>query len=89
MDFWASLEHKIKYKYENGVPKNISKELISCARMINKLDTKMSKLGEETMKQLTESMEKNEPEQINQIKLIEKLEKVLLMNSEGKKNEIR
>ena len=81
MDFWASLEHKIKYKYENGVPKNISKELISCARMINKLDTKMSKLGEETMKQLTESMEKNEPEQINQIKLIEKLEKVLLMNS--------
>ena len=36
-----------------------------------------------------ESMEKNEPEQINQIKLIEKLEKVLLMNSEGKKNEIR
>ena len=57
--------------------------------MINKLDTKMSKLGEETMKQLTESMEKNEPEQINQIKLIEKLEKVLLMNSEGKKNEIR
>ena len=89
MDFWASLEHKIKYKYENGVPKNISKELISCARMINKLDTKMSKLGEETMKQLTESMEKNEPEQINQIKLIEKLEKVLLMNSEVKKNEIR
>ncbi len=89
MDFWASLEHKIKYKYENGVPKNISKELISCARMINKLDTKMSKIGEETMKQLTESMEKNEPEQINQIKLIEKLEKVLLMNSEGKKNEIR
>lgn len=89
MDFWASLEHKIKYKYENGVPKNISKELISCARMINKLDTKMSKLGEETMKQLTESMEQNEPEQVNQIKLIEKLEKVLLMNNEGKKNEIR
>ena len=89
MDFWASLEHKIKYKYENGVPKNISKELISCARMINKLDTKMSKLGEETMKQLTENKKKNEPEQINQIKLIEKLEKVLLMNSEGKKNEIR
>lgn len=89
MDFWARLEHKIKYKYENGVPKNISKELISCARMINKLDTKMSKLGEETMKQLTESMEQNEPEQVNQIKLIEKLEKVLLMNNEGKKNEIR
>ena len=56
MDFWASLEHKIKYKYENEVPKNISKELIACSKLINKLDTRMSRLGEETMKQLTDSM---------------------------------
>lgn len=87
MDFWASLEHKIKYKYENDVPKNISKELISCAKMISKLDYKMSKLGETTMKELTDSMENVSTE--NDIKLIEKLEKVLLMNSKGNKNEIR
>lgn len=87
MDFWASLEHKIKYKYENEVPKSISKELITCARMINKVDTKMSKLGESTMKQLTDSMEKNaEPVgEAEKIKLIEKLEKVLLMNKDTKK----
>lgn len=87
MDFWASLEHKIKYKYENGVPKNISKELIACARMISKLDTKMSKLGEETMKQLTDSMENIEPK--NDIKLIEKFEKVILINKKESENEIR
>lgn len=88
MDFWASLEHKIKYKYENAVPKNISKELIVCSRMISKLDTKMSRLGEETMKQLTDSME-NVEESANDIKLIEKLEKVLLINKKESENETR
>ena len=34
---------EIKYKYENEVPKNISKELVSCAHMINQVDVKMSK----------------------------------------------
>lgn len=87
MDFWASLEHKIKYKYENEVPKNISKELISCARMIHQLDKKMSRLGEATMNELTKSMETLEP--TRDIKLIEKLEQVLVMNSKGKKDEIR
>lgn len=87
MDFWASLEHKIKYKYENGVPKKISKELISCAQMINQLDKKMSRLGEAAMNELAESMETFEP--TNDMKLIEKLEKVLVMNSKGKKDEIR
>lgn len=87
MDFWASLEHKIKYKYENEVPKNISKELIACSKLINKLDTRMSRLGEETMKQLTDSMEHAEPK--NDIKLIEKLEKVLLINKKENENEIR
>lgn len=41
MDFWASLEHKIKYKSKSKVSKNKSKELITCAKMINKLDNKM------------------------------------------------
>lgn len=84
-DFWASLEHKIKYKYENGVPKNMSKELVACAKMINKLDTKMSKLGEATMEQLTESMENSPTQEIPDTKLIAKLEKVLLMNKDNKK----
>lgn len=45
MDFWASLEHKIKYKYDEKLPKNISKELIACSKIVNKLDKKMSSLG--------------------------------------------
>lgn len=39
MDFWASLEHKLKYKKD--VSKKTSKELINCAKIISKLDNKM------------------------------------------------
>ena len=42
MDFWASFEHKVKYKTEQNINKNTSKELITCAKMINKFDEKMA-----------------------------------------------
>ena len=51
MDFWASLEHKINYKYEKQVPKNVQKELKECAKMTQKLDKKMSNLGNTLMQE--------------------------------------
>ncbi|MBQ2938561.1 MAG: GTP pyrophosphokinase family protein [Clostridia bacterium] len=45
MDFWASLEHKIKYKSDKEITKATSKELIQCAKLINKLDNKMMLLN--------------------------------------------
>ena len=44
MDFWASFEHKVKYKTAHDVSKKTSKELVSCAKMINKFDDKMISL---------------------------------------------
>ncbi|WP_430884323.1 GTP pyrophosphokinase [Fusibacter sp. JL216-2] len=41
MDFWASLEHKIYYKYRNQAPKNITDQLKVCANMITLLDDRM------------------------------------------------
>lgn len=41
MDFWASLEHKMKYKPKTELSKSASKELVSYAKMIQKLDQKM------------------------------------------------
>ena len=38
MDFFASLEHKIKYKPKNGLTKKASKELVQYAKAINKID---------------------------------------------------
>ncbi len=47
MDFWASLEHKIHYKFEGNAPEHIKNELISCAQMVAELDAKMLRLNEE------------------------------------------
>lgn len=41
MDFWASLEHDLKYKNNNKISKKVSNELVKCAKMINKLDNQM------------------------------------------------
>jgi putative GTP pyrophosphokinase len=46
MDFWASLEHKIYYKYEGNAPEYISQELKECADMISMLDGKMLHLNQ-------------------------------------------
>ena len=47
MDFWASLEHKIHYKFEGDAPEHIRTELIECAKMVSDLDVRMLKLNEE------------------------------------------
>ena len=54
MDFWASLEHKIQYKFTGEVPEDISEELLQCAKMVSALDAQMLKLNQEIM-ELAES----------------------------------
>ena len=46
MDFWASLEHKIYYKFEGHAPAYISEDLKSCAEMVSQLDERMLSLNE-------------------------------------------
>jgi len=50
MDFWASLEHKIYYKFEGHAPDEISQSLRECAKMVSELDAKMLSLNEEIKK---------------------------------------
>lgn len=47
MDFWASLEHKIHYKFEGDAPEYIRNELVECAKMVTDLDARMLKLNDE------------------------------------------
>ena len=47
MDFWASLEHKINYKFEGNAPDHIRNELVECDRMVAELDERMLSLNEE------------------------------------------
>lgn len=49
MDFWASLEHKIHYKFEGDAPEHIRTELIECAKLVSDLDARMLSLNEEIL----------------------------------------
>ena len=49
MDFWASLEHKIHYKFEGDAPDHIKEELVECAHMVADLDARMLSLNEEIL----------------------------------------
>ena len=46
MDFWASLEHKVRYKYDNEIPQSVSAELVECAEEIAALDKRMYNIHE-------------------------------------------
>ncbi len=56
MDFWASLEHKIYYKYNKNIPKRLIKELNEAASSVSQLDEKMESINKE-VKQFKESNE--------------------------------
>lgn len=47
MDFWASLEHKIYYKYNKEIPLELSNQLIEAAHTAALLDRKMENLNDE------------------------------------------
>ena len=49
MDFWASLEHKMHYKFEGDAPQHIKDELVECAHMVTDLDARMLSLNEEIL----------------------------------------
>ncbi|WP_226035157.1 GTP pyrophosphokinase [Aquibacillus saliphilus] len=59
MDFWASLEHKIYYKYKKEVPKRLKNELKDAATSAMELDKKMENIHLE-MNQLKENVELEE-----------------------------
>lgn len=44
MDFWASLDHKLNYKYDGRIPDDVISELMDASNEVNKLDDTMSKL---------------------------------------------
>ena len=49
MDFWASLEHKIYYKFEVEGPAYLQQELKACADMVDMLDAKMYSLNQDIL----------------------------------------
>lgn len=51
MDFWASLDHKLRYKFTDDLPDDIIKEVYDCSQVISDLDLKMEVLNQKINKQ--------------------------------------
>ncbi|NGM84405.1 GTP pyrophosphokinase family protein [Paenibacillus sp. 7124] len=49
MDFWASMEHILYYKYDKQLPAHVADELKSAARAADELDKKMLRLRREIL----------------------------------------
>ena len=46
MDFWASLDHKMRYKFPGVIPEEIQKEIYWCSQYVKMLDQKMLAVNE-------------------------------------------
>jgi putative GTP pyrophosphokinase len=57
MDFWASLEHKIYYKYDKAVPERLIDELREASLAASELDAKMERLHEEVLQHSRDTAE--------------------------------
>ena len=47
MDFWASLEHKMNYKFEGNAPEHLKNDLVECSKIVSMLDTQLMMLNDE------------------------------------------
>ncbi|MBQ8382377.1 MAG: GTP pyrophosphokinase family protein [Clostridia bacterium] len=44
MDFWASLEHDLRYKSDKDIPASIGEDMLRCANEIAEIDAKMQSI---------------------------------------------
>ena len=81
MDWWASLEHKIRYKFEGKAPQHINEELKACSDIVNMLDAKMLSLNEEVQALPKVGVEEQHEENVRmqkmweENKIVDKLQK--------------
>ncbi|WP_419997518.1 GTP pyrophosphokinase [Streptomyces boninensis] len=67
MDFWASLEHKIYYKYDGHVPPGLVASLTEAAHLAEQLDQRMEELHTEVRGAESERAEDDAPDQDEQL----------------------
>jgi putative GTP pyrophosphokinase len=46
MDFWASLEHKLRYKSSDEIKDDLQSQLKECAEQISLVDSQMQEIHE-------------------------------------------
>lgn len=65
MNFWATIEHSLRYKFDKNVPSEIKNRLKVCAEAAYKLDEEMDKIKDELME--SQQFMENREQLINKI----------------------
>ena len=73
MEFWASLEHKIYYKYDKEIPENLKNDLKDAADQISQLDYKMEQIHMQMQKLKFENDSKDQSYEITEDDEFQKL----------------
>lgn len=71
MNFWATIEHSLNYKYEGIIPYNIRQRLIEAAKASYKLDSEMNNIREEIKEAQMEFTRKKEVPMESLLSLVE------------------
>jgi len=87
MNFWATIEHSLKYKYHGNIPDDIRLRLKNSATAAGMLDREMSTIRHEITEAKREIIDKNEltdeiVKMIQSLYYVAKLEKVNELNRE-------
>ncbi len=87
MDFWATIEHSLKYKYKENIPEHIKDKLVASATASAKVDMEMSKIRDEILESVEVRKFKNSLVNeiminINKIYINEKVEEANLFSKE-------
>ncbi|MGZ0050452.1 GTP pyrophosphokinase [Brevibacillus gelatini] len=61
MNFWATIEHSLNYKYEGIIPSNIRQRLFEAAKASYKLDSEMNNIRDEIKEAQAEFTKKEVP----------------------------
>jgi putative GTP pyrophosphokinase len=79
MNFWATIEHSLKYKYRHNMPANLKNRLIKCAEASYNLDEEMAKIRSEIIE--AERIEELKTSLVNEI--VEKLQSLSTQTEES------
>nr|WP_276531741.1 GTP pyrophosphokinase family protein [Brevibacillus invocatus] len=61
MNFWATIEHSLNYKYEGIIPSNVRQRLFEAAKASYKLDSEMNNIRDEIKEAQAEFTQKEVP----------------------------
>ena len=87
MNFWATAEHSLRYKYSGNIPQELQDRLLNCAEAAFHLDQEMSTIREEItnaqrLNEIRRKMTSNILDNIRKLHFMLSLEDMSAINKE-------